>query len=93
MNQQSVSQVQDVLTIGFGILVTMLIPTIAGIFWSIYSKNTKALEQNTHAIVKLETKIDMIFPHLSEIPKMKSDLNHLHDKVREHGQQFKDIQA
>lgn len=45
-------------------------------------KNTEATQQNTHAIIELKIRLEHLNKSIDMIPKMKKDIDALHDKVR-----------
>lgn len=49
------------LVIAIGALGVILIPTMITIIWSSWTKTVAALERNTHAIIKLETRLDRMY--------------------------------
>lgn len=65
-----------------GAVLLILVKEIASSFSDSRKKNTQALEANTHAVIKLETKIEHIMKRLDDLPEMQKDINALHEKVR-----------
>ena len=73
-----------------GAVALILIREFVSLFTDRHKKNTDALLQNTHAIIKLETKIDALMKAVDAIPEMQRDLMIAHEKIRSLNERFKD---
>lgn len=70
------------LVIVFGGLSVILVPTFATILFQSWTKMTEAMNRNTHAIVKLEGRLELLWQLTQKIPKLESDVTAAHDKLR-----------
>jgi hypothetical protein len=75
------SSVQTVAMV-LGGLAVLVLPAIVTILWNIWNKTMVTLEKNTHAIIDLKSKLDMIWHMTQKFPKMERDLHALHMKIR-----------
>lgn len=69
--------------ITLGAVVLILLKELVGLFSGAHKKNTSALESATHAIIKLETKLEYITKYLEKIPQLEEDIHVAHSKLRE----------
>jgi hypothetical protein len=66
-----------------GAVVLLVLKEVAGLFVDKHKDNTKALENATHAIIKLQTELEFIHKFLERVPEIEKDLNEAHKKLRE----------
>ncbi len=67
----------------FGVMVVLILPTMLGIMWKSWTEAKKAIERNTHAIIQLTSKFELSNKYVDEIPKLKSDMDSAHKKIRD----------
>lgn len=70
------------LAIVAGALVVLLLPAGVTIMWQIWSKTIATLEKNTHAVIELRSKVEFILTLIEDFPKIKKDINAVHEKLR-----------
>lgn len=46
------------------------------------SQNTKAVQDNTHAIIKLEVHIESLLKQIASLPALKADIDSAHAAIR-----------
>lgn len=71
-----------ILVIVLGGLGVILVPTLSSLMFQSWNKLRETLDRNTTAIVKLESRLDLLWKLSQEIPKIKQDVNAAHQKLR-----------
>jgi flagellin-specific chaperone FliS len=71
------NQIVIVSALGF-----LVIKEVISMLFDRHKKNTEALEKNTIAMVKLETKIEHLQKAIDILPKMQKDIDEAHSKLR-----------
>jgi len=69
--------------VSMGALGVIIVREIIALVKNSYGKQLEATQQNTLAIVRLETKLDSLTRELDLLPKLKADLDVAHDRLRE----------
>lgn len=73
--------------VAYGIIGVFVVKEVLSLLLkSVFNKTAvhiKAIEENTRAIIKLETKLDIVFQSIAEIPKIKNDVHEAHTRIRE----------
>lgn len=65
-----------------GAVLLMLLKEVFNSFSDKRRDNTKALEENTHAVIKLKAELEFVHKALSEIPELRRDIDGAHRKLR-----------
>ena len=76
---------KELLILGVGIVFTIigfLIKKLLKDFETKMSESTLALQQNTLAVVKLNTQIEIVMKQLERVYQMEKDLDAVHSKLR-----------
>jgi len=60
-----------------------IIALVLKAFFNKTSEHIKAINDNTVAIIKLETKFEMVFQQLAKIQKIEQDVHEAHARIRE----------
>lgn len=66
----------------FGAVVLVLIKEVFNMLSDKRRDNTRALEENTHAVIKLKAELEYVHKALSEIPELRRDIDGAHRKLR-----------
>lgn len=62
----------------------LIMGPVVTILFAVWSKTTKAIEENTKSLIVLETKINIMWGSHEKIPKMRADLDSAFEKLREY---------
>lgn len=65
-----------------GAVTMILIKELFSLASDKHRKNTKALEMNTHAIIRLQSELEHLQKMIERVPKIEKDLNEAHYKLR-----------
>lgn len=66
-----------------GTFGVMLIPVSIGLLVSMWSKTRAAIDSNTLAVAKLESKVELMWGWSQDFPKLKKDVDAAHSKLRQ----------
>jgi hypothetical protein len=81
MSEATVSDANQIVIVSaLGFLV---IKEVVAMLFDRHKKNTEALEKNTLAMVKLETKIEHLQKAIDTLPKIQKDIDEAHSKLRQ----------
>ena len=69
------------LTVTFAVIGYLLKKVLSN-FESKMAESTRAVQENTLAVVKLNTQMEMIFKQLERVYQMEKDLDAVHGKLR-----------
>lgn len=64
-------------------LVSVVATQVISIIITVLFSRGKSIKENTHAIIKLTTQMEIVIKSIEDMPKLKGDVNSAFKKIRE----------